>query len=75
MYVPVGQYPWLQGPQHLVVRTSTSVKPESVIRAVVEQIHRINKDVHNRRRDDGTDPLESIAQQRMVMALLVPSRG
>jgi putative ABC transport system permease protein len=76
MYVPVGQYPWLQGPQHLVVRTSTSVKPESVIRAVVEQIHRINKDV------PVTDvetmeqiTLESIAQQRMVMALLVSFAG
>jgi len=77
MYVPVGQYPWLlQGPQHLVVRTSASVKPESVIRAVVEQIHRINKDV------PVTDvetmeqiTLESIAQQRMVMALLVSLAG
>jgi putative ABC transport system permease protein len=76
MYVPVGQYPWLQGPQHLVVRTSASVKPESVIRAVVEQIHRINKDV------PVTDvetmeqiTLESIAQQRMVMALLVSFAG
>ena len=76
-YVPVGQYPWLlQGPQHLVVRTSASVKPESVIRAVVEQIHRINKDV------PVTDvetmeqiTLESIAQQRMVMALLVSFAG
>jgi putative ABC transport system permease protein len=77
MYVPVGQYPWLlQGPQHLVVRTCASVKPESVIRAVVEQIHRINKDV------PVTDvetmeqiTLESIAQQRMVMALLMSFAG
>jgi putative ABC transport system permease protein len=77
MYVPVGQYPWLlQGPQHLVVRTSASVKPESVIRAVVEQIHRVNKDV------PVTDvqtmeqiTLESIAQQRMVMVLLVSFAG
>ena len=76
MYVPVGQYPWLQGPQHLVVRTSASVKPESLIRAVVEQIHRIDKDV------PVTDvetmeqiTLESIAEQRMVMALLVSFAG
>lgn len=77
MYVPVGQYPWLlQGPQHLVVRTSPTVKPESVIHAVVEQIHRINKDV------PVTDvqtmeqiTRESIAQQRMVMALLVSFAG
>lgn len=76
MYVPVGQYPWLQGPQNLVVRTSASVKPESIIRAVVEQIHRINKDV------PVTDvetmeqiTLESMAQQRMVMALLVSFAG
>jgi predicted permease len=77
MYVPVGQYPWLlQGPQHLVVGTSASVKPESVIRAVVEQIHRISKDT------PVTDvetmeqiTLESIAQQRMVMALLVSFAG
>jgi putative ABC transport system permease protein len=76
MYVPVGQYPWVQGPQHLVVRTSASVKPESLIRAVVEQIHRIDKDV------PVTDvetmeqiTLESIAQQRMVMALLVSFAG
>jgi putative ABC transport system permease protein len=76
MYVPVGQYPWVQGPQHLVVRTSASVKPESLIRAVVEEIHRIDKDV------PVTDvetmeqiTLESIAQQRMVMALLVSFAG
>jgi putative ABC transport system permease protein len=76
IYVPVGQYPWLQGPQHLVVRTSASVKPESLIRAVVEQIHRIDKDV------PVTDvetmeqiTLESIAQQRMMMALLVSFAG
>ena len=76
MYLPLGQYPWLQGPQHLVVRTSASVKPESVTRAVVEQIHRIDKDV------PVTDvetmeqiTLESIAEQRMVMALLVSFAG
>jgi putative ABC transport system permease protein len=76
MYVPMGQYPWVQGPQHLVVRTSASVKPESLIRAVVEQIHRIDKDL------PVTDvetmeqiTLESIAQQRMVMALLVSFAG
>ena len=52
------------------------MKPESVIRAVAEQIHRINKDV------PVTDvetmeqiTLESIAQQRMVMALLVSLAG
>jgi ABC-type antimicrobial peptide transport system permease subunit len=59
-----------------MVRTSAGVKPESVVRAVVEQIHRINKDV------PVTDvetmeqiTLESIAQQRMVMALLVSFAG
>jgi putative ABC transport system permease protein len=77
MYVPVGQYPWLlQGPQHLVVRTSASMKPESVVRAVVEQIHRINKDVPVVDVETMEQiTLESIAQQRMVTALLVSFAG
>jgi putative ABC transport system permease protein len=77
MYVPVGQYPWLlQGPQHLVVRTSASMKPESVVRAVVEQIHRINKDVPVVDVETMEQiTLESIAQQGMVTALLVSFAG
>jgi len=76
LYVPVGQYPWLQGPQHLVVRTSASVKPESVVRAVVEQIHRIDKDVPLTDVETMEQiTLESIAEQRMVMALLVSFAG
>jgi len=52
----VGSIPGLQGPQHLVSAHVYERETESVIRAVVEQIHRINKDVPvNRRRDDGTD--------------------
>jgi predicted permease len=77
LYVPVEQYPWLlQGPQHLVVRTSAGVRPESVIRSVVEQIHRIDKDVPVA--DVQTMEqiaLEPIAQQRMLMALLVAFAG
>ena len=76
MYVPVGQYPWLQGPQNLVVRTSRGVKPKNVIRAVIEEIHHINKDVPVA--DVQTMEqiaLEPMAQQRMVMALLVAFAG
>jgi len=72
MYIPYQQFPWLMdGPKHLVVRTSTTVKPESLVRAVTREIHRV----------DNSQPVADIAtmeeiarepmmQQRMVMALL-----
>ena len=77
MYVSVGQYPWLlRGPEHLVVRTSPGVKPESVIRTVVEQIHRIDKDVPVADVETMEQiALEPMTQQRMVMALLVAFAG
>jgi len=73
IYVPYQQYPWLLGgPKHLVVRTSAGVKPESVAHAVVQEIHRLDKDVPIT--DIATMELiarEPMAQQRMVMALLL----
>ncbi len=77
IYVPYQQFPWLVGgPQHLLVRTSATVKPDSLAHAVVEEIHRVDKG------QPATDiaTLEQIArepmvQQRMVMALLVSFAG
>jgi len=44
MYNPYQQFPWLvEGPKHLVVRTSATVKPESLVHAVTEEIHRVDK--------------------------------
>jgi len=73
MYIPFGQYPWLlDGPQHLLVRTSSSINSESLNRAVVDAIHHV----------DSTLPVadfgaaeralaEPMAEQRMVMGLMV----
>jgi putative ABC transport system permease protein len=72
IYVPYQQYPWLLGgPKHLVVRTSGAVKPERVERAVVQQVHRVDKaapvaDITTLEQI----AREPMAQQRMVMALL-----
>src|SRR5713226_4419302 len=75
VYGPYGQYPWLLGgPKHLVVRTSAGVKPETLAHAVVQEIHRLDTDVPVA--DIATMELiarEPMAQQRMVMALLVRS--
>src|SRR5437879_783009 len=77
VYVPYQQYPWLLGgPRHLVVRTSATVKPESLAHAVVQEIHRLDKDVPVA--EIATMELiarETMAQQRMVMALLVSFAG
>ena len=77
VYVPYEQYPWLLGgPKHLVVRTSAGVKPETLAHAVVQEIHRLDKDVPVA--DIATMELiarEPMAQQRMVMALLVSFAG
>jgi len=75
LYVPC-QLPWVQAPEHLLVRTYVWAKPESVIRAVVREVHRADQDV----------PVADIAameriarepmvQQRMVMALMVSFAG
>ena len=72
VYVPYQQYPWLQGPKHLVVRTSANVRPESLTHAVVQQIHNLDKSVPVT--DIATMELitqEALAQQRMIMRLLV----
>jgi predicted permease len=77
MYIPYQQFPWLiGGPKHLVVRTSATVKPESVVRAITKEIHRVDK--YQPVADIAT--MEEIArepmtQQRMVMALLMSFAG
>jgi putative ABC transport system permease protein len=73
IYIPYQQYPWLLGgPKNLLVRTLPAVRPESVAHAVVREIHRIDKDQPVA--DIATMEqvaFQLIAQQRMVMALLV----
>jgi putative ABC transport system permease protein len=72
IYVPDRQLPWLLGgPEHLLVRTSSS-KPETMARAAVEEIHRVDKDLPVV--DVATleqAAKEPVAQQRLVMALLI----
>ena len=71
VYVPYQQFPWVLSPDHLLVRTAGAVKPASVARAIVQAVHRVDKD----------QPVvdittleqvarEPMAQQRMMMALL-----
>ena len=79
MYVPYTQYPWLPGllgPEHLLIRTSARATPESLARAVVREVHRVDAGVPVA----DIEPLEHvarepIAQQRMVMALMVSFAG
>ncbi|HEV2492299.1 MAG TPA: ABC transporter permease [Terriglobia bacterium] len=71
VYVPYQQFPWVLSPDHLLVRTAGAVKPASAARAIVQAVHRVDKD----------QPVvdittleqvarEPMAQQRMMMALL-----
>ena len=79
IYVPYAQYPWvagLLGPEHLLVRTSTAARPESLIRAVIRDVHRLDAGV------PVADIMtleqvarEPMAEQRMVMALMVSFAG
>ena len=76
IYIPYGQFPWLLSPEHLVVRTAAAVKPDIVVRAVVQAIHGVDQGVPVA--DIAT--MEQIArepmvQQRMVMALMVSFAG
>jgi putative ABC transport system permease protein len=77
MYVPYQQFPWLMGgPKNLVVRTSGSVKPESVVGEVTQEIHRIDKDQPvGEVATMEQIALEPATQQHMVMALLVSFAG
>lgn len=72
LYVPYQQFPWTLAPEYLLVRTSATVKAESLVHAVVQEIHRV--DVGLPATDIAT--LEQVArepmvQQRMVMALML----
>jgi len=77
MYIPYQQFPWLmRGPTHLVVRTAAAVKPESLVRAVTQEIHRVDK--NQPVADIATMEeiaLEPMKQQRMVMVLLASFAG
>jgi len=78
-YVPYAQYPWvagLLGPEHLLVRTSAAAKPESLIRAVVRDVHRLDAGVPVA----DIQTMEQVAREpmaieRMVMALMVSFAG
>jgi putative ABC transport system permease protein len=77
LYIPYQQFPWLmEGPKHLVVRASATVKPESLVRAVTGEIHRVDKSQPVA--DIATMEeiaLEPMKQQRMVTALLASFAG
>lgn len=77
MYIPYQQFPWLgEGPKRLVVRASATAKAESLVGAVTEEIHRVDK---NQPVADITMMeeivLEPMKQQHMVMALLTSFAG
>lgn len=77
IYIPYQQFPWLLGgPKHLVVRMSAAGKPQSLVHALVEEVHRLDKDQPVA--DIATMEQiarEPMAQQRMVMALLMSFAG
>jgi len=76
IYVPLEQFPWMLRPQNLLVRTSNGIRPESVARAVVDQVHLV--DAGQPAVDVKTMEMvaaEPLMQQRMVMALLVSFAG
>lgn len=72
IYIPYQQFPWTLNPEHLLMRTSPAVKPETLVRAVVQEVHSLDKaqpaaDIRTLEQT----AREPMAQQRMVMALLV----
>jgi putative ABC transport system permease protein len=76
MYIPYRQFPWLLRPEHLLVRTSATTKPEGLANAVVREVHHVDQAVPVA--DIAT--MEQVArepmlQQRMVMALMVSFAG
>ena len=76
LYVPYRQYPWLMPPQYLLVRTSSGLKPDGLISAVVREVHQIDAGLPVA--DIAT--MEQIArepmvEQRMVMALMLSFAG
>jgi putative ABC transport system permease protein len=77
LYIPYQQFPWLMdGPHNLLVRSAIGVNPQSLVHAVVDQIH--DEDRGLAVADIATlDQLaaEPLQQQRMVMALLVAFAG
>ena len=77
LYIPYQQFPWLMdGPHNLLVRSVAGVNPQSLARAVVDQIHHEDKGLAVA--DIATlnqlaaEPLE---EQRIVMVLMVAFAG
>ena len=77
LYIPYQQFPWLMGgPHNLLVRSAMGVNAQSLVHAVVDQIH--DEDRGLAVADIASlDQLaaEPLQQQRMVMALLVAFAG
>jgi putative ABC transport system permease protein len=72
IYIPYQQFPWVLSPQNLLVRTAAGVTPESLVRAVVEEVHGVDKgQPATEIRTLEQVAQQQVAQQRMVMALLV----
>jgi putative ABC transport system permease protein len=76
IYVPYQQFPWLQGPQNLLVKVAPEVRAQGLANAIVREIHRVDRglpvvDVTT------LDQLasEDLQQQRMVMTLLLSFAG
>jgi putative ABC transport system permease protein len=76
IYIPYRQGPWVLRPEHLLLRTPATVKPERILSAVVREVHKLDPGV------PVTDiaTLEQIAREpmrthRMVMALMVSFAG
>ena len=77
LYIPYQQFPWLMdGPHNLLVRSVAGVNPQSLARAVVDQIHHEDKGLAvagiATLNQLAAEPLE---EQRIVMVLMVAFAG
>ena len=53
---PIGKVPWVLRPEHLLLRTSATVKPEGLLSAVVREVHKVgSRRAGDGHRDSGAD--------------------
>jgi len=71
VYVPYQQFPWVLSPEYLMVRTRANVTPASIAHAVVDAVHRVdrNQPVVDLKTMEQV-AREPLARERMMMALL-----
>jgi putative ABC transport system permease protein len=71
IYVPFQQYPWMLAPNVLLVRSAATVNPASLTRAILDEIHRVDKDQPASDIQTLQHSVESsVAQESWMMRLL-----